>query len=694
MLCVLILYIMSNLIQHKIYKYRMKEKETSNSDQKRIYQNKIKKYENMLLNNSNSENMENKPSLDNYIEQKFKEVMEEMYFDNEGRIENDVYDIYAKDKRATHGIFTKIFDNINDLMGSNTDDILSPDGDPVAFDIRIDPDEKKKLVQNVYIPEPPDIQHIKNNYVPAPHYEETQFLTTETGVPLYNNQDSLKLGVRGPTIMEDFHFRQKMMHFDHEQIPERVVHARGSGAYGTFTCTKDMSEYTIARFLEKVGKETPVFVRFSQVVGSKGSSDVVRDARGFATKFYTEEGNFDIVGNNIPVFFIQDAIKFPDLVHSIKPEPDKEMPQATGAHDNFWDFISLTPEAAHMLMWVISDIGLMRSYRTMEGAGVHSFKFVNKNGKVHYVKFHWKPHLGIQTLSNEISKKISDIDYLRRDLWEAIKRGFFPKWDFMVQLMPIEDENNYDFDPLDPTKIWPEKLFPMIKCGELILNKNPSNFFSEVEQSVFHIGHIVPGIDFSNDPLLQGRLFSYTDTQLNRFHSANFNEIPVNRPLAIVRNNQRDGFNRMRINRGPVNYEPNTRAKGQPLPGEKIKNMHGGGMVISDANQAEGNAENFWRHSKEVSCPFGYGNSKSCIFPTTNEGWKVRAKSPKFQDHFSQATARYLAMNNKQRAHLIKAFVFELGHVESLNIRRNMITYLDKIHPHLAEMVAKNLVLE
>lgn len=667
-------------LHYKILKYDTKRKNTGDINKINLYLDKIDYYNNKLRN-------------DYYTKTSYG------IDDNDGRIENDVYDIHAENKMYTHGIFTKIIDDENMLYGPDQNDILSLDGEQVAYDIRIDVNERKENGTKIYLPEAPDNINIINHYVPMPFHEEPQFLTTETGVLLYHNQDSLKVGERGPILMEDFHFRQKLRHFDHEQIPERVVHARGSGAYGTFRCTRSMTEYSIANFLQTEGKETAVFVRFSQVVGSKGSADTVRDARGFATKFYTDDGNFDIVGNNVPVFFIQDAVKFQDLVHSIKPEPDSQMPQATGAHDNFWDFISLTPESAHMVLWVISDIGVMRSYRTMEGAGVHSFKFVNSQGRVHYVKFHWKPHQGIETLSQKLSSKTSgrDIDYLRRDLWEAIKRGFYPRWDFVVQLMPIEDENNYPFDPLDPTKIWPEKLFPMIKCGELVLDRNPSNFFSEVEQSAFHVGNVVPGIDLSDDPLLQGRLFSYDDTQLNRFGSANFNEIPINQPIVKVRNNQRDGFNRMRINRGPVNYEPNTRANNQPMPGEVFDKVKEDFYKIGQNNNIiGGNQEksNFWIHSKSIGCPFRYGNKNICILPARETGWKVRAKGPKFQDHFSQATARYLAMNYKQREHLINAFVFELGHVQNINIRRNMIIFLKHIHLELAEMIAERLVLE
>ena len=641
--------------------------------------NKLDEYK-LKLKNTKSE------SEKKYIKQKINRIIEAIYLvnngqnlDENGRIENDIYDIYSDDKMKTHGIFTKIIDDEDMLISSKTD-ILAEGGDNVAYDIRQPAGKRKEDGQKIYLPQPPENKNIVEHYVPTPYIEENQFLTTATGLPIFNNQDSLKVGPRGPTLLEDFHLREKLTNFDHEQIPERVVHARGSGAYGTFTCTKSMKDFTIAKFLQETGKKTSVFVRFSQVVGSKGSADTVRDVRGFATKFYTEEGNYDLVGNNIPIFFIQDAIKFPDLVHSIKPEPDNEMPQSTGAHDNFWDFISLTPESMHMIIWVLSDIGLMRSYRTMEGAGVNTFKFINENGVAHFVKFHWKPHLGIETMEWSVANKVTgkDIDYLRRDLWESIKRGFYPKWDFMVQLMPIKDEDKYEFDPLDPTKIWPEKLIPMIKCGELILNRNPSNFFAEVEQSAFHPGHIVPGIDFSNDPLLQGRLFSYLDTQINRFNTANFNELPINRPLAKVRNNQRQGFNRIQIHRGPVNYEPNTRTNGQPLPGEKI--------------QAGGNI-NFWKHNTNVGCLANY-NKNSCPFPSQSDEWKIRAKSAKFQDHFSQANARYLSLNNKQKKHLIGAFHVELGSVKSIQIRRNMIKLIAQVNKELAKYVADGLILE
>ncbi|WP_299176411.1 catalase, partial [uncultured Chryseobacterium sp.] len=358
-------------------------------------------------------------------------------------------------------------------------------------------------------------------------------LTTNQGLKINNNQDSLTAGDRGPTLMEDFIFREKITHFDHERIPERVVHARGSGAHGIFKLNKSLSQYTKAKFLGEVGKETPVFVRFSTVAGSRGSTDLPRDVRGFAIKFYTEEGNYDLVANNMPVFFIQDAIKFPDLVHAVKPEPDHEIPQASSAHDTFWDFISLMPESMHMIMWLMSDRAIPRSYRMMEGFGVHSFKLINEQGEAHFVKFHLKPKLGVHSVAWDEAQKISgvDPDFHRRDLWEAIEDGAFPEWDLGVQIVPEADEEKFDFDLLDPTKIIPEEEVPVELIGTLTLNKNPDNFFAETEQIAFHPGHVVPGIDFSNDPLLQGRLFSYTDTQLSRLGSPNFHEIPINRSI-------------------------------------------------------------------------------------------------------------------------------------------------------------------
>lgn len=397
------------------------------------------------------------------------------------------------------------------------------------------------------------------------------YLTTNQGVPINDNQNSLKAGDRGPSLLEDFILREKITHFDHERIPERVVHARGSGAHGYFQVYKSMAAVTKAKFLQDPSVKTPVFVRFSTVAGSRGSSDLARDVRGFAVKFYTEEGNYDLVGNNMPVFFIQDAIKFPDLVHAVKPEPHHEMPQAASAHDTFWDFISLMPESMHMIMWAMSDRAIPRSLRMMEGFGVHTFRFINEAGTARFVKFHWKPLLGVHSVLWDEAQMISgkDPDFHRRDLWEAIESGAFPEWEFGVQIVEEKDEHKFDFDLLDPTKLIPEELVPVQRIGKLTLNRNPDNFFAETEQVAFHAGHVVPGIDFTNDPLLQGRLFSYTDTQLIRLGGPNFHEIPINRPIAPVHNNQRDGHMRQTINSGRTSYEPNSIGGGCPFQAGK-----------------------------------------------------------------------------------------------------------------------------
>ena len=370
--------------------------------------------------------------------------------------------------------------------------------------------------------------------------EPGEVMTGNQGVTISDDQNSLKAGLRGPTLMEDFLLREKITHFDHERIPERVVHARGVGAHGVFQVYEDLSELTSAGLLTAPARRTPVFVRFSTVAGSRGSTDCARDVRGFAVKFYTEEGVWDLVGNNMPVFFIQDAIKFPDLIHAVKPEPNNEIPQAASAHDTFWDFVSLTPESAHMLMWVMSDRALPRSLAMMEGFGVHSFRLVNAEGKARFVKFHWKPVKGVKSLVWDEAQKISgkDPDFHRRDLFEAIERGDYPEWELGLQIVEEADEFNFDFDLLDPTKLIPEELVPVRRVGKMTLNRNPDNYFAETEQVAFHTGHIVPGIDFTNDPLLQGRLFSYIDTQLRRV-GPNFAELPINRPLDSVRNNQR-----------------------------------------------------------------------------------------------------------------------------------------------------------
>ncbi|CEJ69392.1 Catalase HPII [Chryseobacterium oranimense G311] len=485
---------------------------------------------------------------------------------------------------------------------------------------------------------------------------ENEKLTTNQGLIINNNQDSLKAGDRGPTLLEDFILREKITHFDHERIPERVVHARGSGAHGVFKLNKSLSAYTKAKFLSKVGTETPVFVRFSTVAGSKGSTDLARDVRGFAVKFYTEEGNYDLVANNMPVFFIQDAIKFPDLVHAVKPEPDNEIPQAASAHDTFWDFISLMPESSHMIMWLMSDRAIPRSLRMMEGFGVHSFKLINEEGKVHFVKFHFKPKLGVHSVAWDEAQRISgvDPDFHKRDLWEAIESGAFPEWDFGVQLIPEEDEHKFDFDLLDPTKIIPEEEVPVQLVGTLTLNKNPENFFAETEQVAFHPGHIVPGIDFTNDPLLQGRLFSYTDTQLSRLGSPNFHEIPINRSVNTVHNNQRDGHMRQQIAKGKVSYEPNSIGGGCPF----------------QAMMSEGG---FTSQEERVS------------------GEKVRKRSQSFVDHYSQAKLFYNSQSAPEQIHIQNALVFELSKVTIPEIRERMVGQLAFIDDTLANKVAGKL---
>ncbi len=483
-----------------------------------------------------------------------------------------------------------------------------------------------------------------------------QFLTTNHGVRINDNQNSLKAGERGPTLLEDFIMREKITHFDHERIPERIVHARGSGAHGVFQVYESMAKVTKAKFLQDPKRETPVFVRFSTVAGSRGSTDLARDARGFAVKFYTDEGNFDLVGNNMPVFFIQDAVKFPDLIHAVKPEPHNEMPQAASAHDTFWDFISLMPESAHMIMWVMSDRALPRSYRMMEGFGVHTFRFINEQNKSTFVKFHWKPLLGVHSVAWDEAQNISgkDADFHRRDLWEAIESGAFPEWELGVQLVKESDEHRFEFDLLDPTKLIPEELVPVQRIGKLTLNRNPDNFFAETEQVAYHVGHVVPGIDFSNDPLLQGRLLSYLDTQLKRLGGPNFHEIPINRPVAPVHNNQRDGHMRQTINTGRVSYEPNSIGGGCPF----------------QAAMADG----------------GFNSFEERI-----DAKKVRQRSPSFHDHFSQATLFYNSQSDSEKRHIVNALRFELGKVEIPDIRVRMLGILSQVSSDLADQVADGL---
>jgi len=484
-------------------------------------------------------------------------------------------------------------------------------------------------------------------------------LSTNQGVKIADNQNTLKAGERGPSLLEDFIMREKLTHFDHERIPERIVHARGAAAHGVFVSYGDHSALTKASFLAGKGKETPVFVRFSTVQGSRGSADTVRDVRGFATKFYTDEGNFDLVGNNMPVFFIQDAIKFPDFVHAVKPEPHNEIPQAQSAHDTFWDFVSLTPESAHMVIWAMSDRGIPRSYRAMEGFGVHTFRMINAEGTSRFVKFHWKPVAGAFSLVWDETLKLAgkDPDFNRRDMWESIEMGDYFEWELGVQVVEEADEHAFDFDLLDPTKIIPEELVPVQKLGKMTLNRNPDNFFAETEQAAFHIGHIVPGIDFTNDPLLQGRLFSYTDTQLLRLGGPNFHEIPINRSIAPVHNNQRDAFHRQTINKGRANYEPNSIDSGWP---------------------------------KETPPAASGGGFES--YPERMEGHKVRVRSPSFADHFSQATLFWNSMSAPEKEHIIGAYSFELGKVERVFIRERQVNeILANIDLELARRVAENI---
>lgn len=485
---------------------------------------------------------------------------------------------------------------------------------------------------------------------------DDQMMTTNQGLRINDDQNSLKAGERGPSLLEDFHLREKITHFDHERIPERVVHARGSAAHGVFQVYESMAPYTKAAFLQDPSIRTPVFARFSTTVGSRGSTDLARDARGFAVKFYTQEGIFDLVGINLAVFFIQDALKFPDLIHAIKPEPHHEMPQAAAAHDTFWDFISLMPESMHMIMWVMSDRGIPRSYRMMEGFGVHTFRFVNEKGKSRFVKFHWKPLLGVHSVVWDEAQKISglDPDFHRRDLWESIENGDFPEWELGVQLVEEKDEHAFDFDLLDPTKLIPEELVPVKRIGKLTLNRNPDNFFAETEQVAFHPGHLVSGIDFSNDPLLQGRLFSYTDTQLIRLGGPNFHEIPINRPVAPVHNNQRDGHMRQTINQGRVSYQPNSLGGGCPM-------------------QAKADMGGFVSYAERM------------------EGSKVRARSKKFFDHFSQAALFWNSQSHPEKAHIVQALRFELGKVEVPAIRERMVFLLAQVDKTLAGLVAQGL---
>ncbi|WP_229209888.1 catalase [Duganella sp. Root1480D1] len=479
-------------------------------------------------------------------------------------------------------------------------------------------------------------------------------LTTNQGVPVSDNQNTLKAGLRGPALLEDFILREKITHFDHERIPERVVHARGSAAHGFFECYRELSELTRAAPFAAAGKRTPVFVRFSTVAGERGSTDTARDVRGFAVKFYTDEGNWDLVGNNIPVFFIQDAMKFPDLVHAVKPEPHNAMPQAASAHDTFWDFVSLMPESMHMLMWVMSDRAIPRSFRTMQGFGVHTFRLVNAAGQSRFVKFHWLPKQGTYSLVWDEAVRISgaDPDFHRRDLWESIEMGEYPEWELALQIFTEEEAAEFPFDVLDPTKIVPEELVPLQVVGRMVLDRNPDNFFAETEQVAFCAAHVVPGIDFSNDPLLAGRIHSYVDTQISRLGGPNFHEIPINAPVAQVHNNQRDGMHRQAIHRGRVAYEPNSLAGG---------------------------------------CPFQAGRMGFMSFPEPMQEDKMRGKPELFADHYSQARLFWQSQTPAEQMHIAHAFSFELSKVQVPAIRERTLSMLVNVDAALADMVALRL---
>ena len=482
-------------------------------------------------------------------------------------------------------------------------------------------------------------------------------LTTNMGVPVADNQNSLKAGLRGPTLLEDFILREKITHFDHERIPERVVHARGSAAHGYFECYQPMTEVTRASLFAEAGKRTPVFTRFSTVIGERGSTDTARDIRGFAVKFYTDQGNWYQVVNYIPVFFIQDAMKFPDLVHAAKPEPHFAMPQASTAHDTFWDFVSLMPESTHVLMWAMSDRGIPRSYRMMQGFGVHTFRLVNARGKSTFVKFHWNPVAGTHSLDWDEAVKISgaDPDFHRRDLWEAIEAGAYPEWELCFQMFSEKQAESFSFDVLDSTKIIPEELVPLTPVGKMVLNRNPDYFFGETEQVAFCTANVVPGIDFSNDPLLAGRNHSYQDTQISRLGGPNFHEIPINASVAQVHNNQRDGMHRQAINRGRVAYEPNSL---------------GGG------------------------CPFQAGAAGFTSFREPIEADKVRGKPEKFAEHYLQATLFWNSQTDVEKAHIVRAFRFELSRVQVPAIRKRMVASLANVDDDLAERVAEGLGIE
>ncbi len=481
-------------------------------------------------------------------------------------------------------------------------------------------------------------------------------MTTNQGLKVNDTNNSLKSGERGSTLLEDFLLREKISHFDHERIPERIVHARGSGAHGYFELYDSIKKYSKAGIFNDTSRKTPVFVRFSTVAGSKGSPDLARDVRGFAVKFYTEEGTWDLVGNNMPVFFIQDAMKFPDLIHSVKPEPNNEIPQAASAHDTFYDFVSRTTETMHNHIWAMSDRAIPRSLRMMEGFGIHTFRLINDKGESHFVKFHWKPTLGVHSVTWEEAVKINgaDADFHRRDLWEAIEAGHFPEWELGIQVVPEADEHTFEFDLLDPTKLIPEELVPVEIIGKMTLNRNPDNFFAETEQVAFLPGHIVPGIDFTNDPLLQGRLFSYRDTQLSRLGTPNFHQIPINKPIVPVHNNQRDGQMQMDIPQGQTAYFPNSLM----------------GSCPHLAKMAEGG---FTHYEERIDAK------------------KIRGRSESFSDHFSQPALFYRSLADWEKEHVIGAYSFELGKCTNQDIIERMLYMISQIDSDLVKKVAENL---
>jgi catalase len=481
-------------------------------------------------------------------------------------------------------------------------------------------------------------------------------LTTQTGAVVADDENSLRASDRGPTLLEDHLFLEKMQHFDHERIPERIVHARGFGAHGYFQLTESIEDICRAAIFREVGVKTPVFVRFSTVAGNKGSTDLARDVRGFAVKFYTKEGNWDLVGNNIPVFFIQDAIKFPDLIHAAKQEPDRAFPQAQTAHDSFWDFASLMPESTHMLMWAMSDRAIPRSFRMMEGFGIHTYRFLNEDNKSTFVKFHWRPKLGMQSVVWDEALKISgaDPDFHRRDLWNAIHEGNFPEWELGLQLFDQKFADKFDFDVLDATKLIPEEILPLRKIGRMVLDRNVENFFAETEQAAFCVRNVVPGIDFTNDPLLQGRIFSYLDTQLKRLGGPNFQQIPVNAPKCPVMHFQRDGHMQMSLQKGRVNYSPS---------------------------------------SLEADSPRQDPHVGLTSFPEVNDGPKRRIRAESFADHFSQARQFFYSQTEPEQNHIVSAFIFELSKVETKAIRERMVGQLANVDPKIAERVSNGLGL-